>query len=80
MSLFSATPLDRAKKCLDLARKGLIEVQNQCTLAKANLEDSGRVTQSVAVEMICESARQLEKDLAKWAELIQKTRENGNGN
>lgn len=75
--LFNSTPLERVTFCLTRAQKDLINVQNNCTLAKLALQDAGRETQATALEMICESLRQSEKDIVRWREMAQRTRENG---
>ena len=47
---------------------------------RLSLLDAGRETQATAMDMICESLRQSEKDIKRWKEMSQRTRENGNGN
>lgn len=77
--LFNSTPLERVTRCLERAQRDLINAQNNCTLAKMALQDAGRQTQATALEMICESLNQSEKDVVRWREMSQRTRENGNG-
>ena len=79
MNFFNPTALERAQRNLDRARKNLLDAQQACTLAKVSLEDAGRNTQAAAIEMVCCSLEQAERDIIKWMELMAKTRENGNG-
>lgn len=76
MGFFNLGAVERAQRNLDNARRSMIDVQNACTLARVSLEDAGRDTHAVAVEMICASASQLERDIIRWKELIGRTREN----
>lgn len=76
---FNTAALERARFNLNLAKLNLQNVQGFCGLAKAALEDAGRDTQAAAIEMICASLNQSERDVIKWTEMIAKTRENGHG-
>lgn len=79
MSFFNPGPLMRARHNLGVAQRNLVDAQRACALAKVALEDAGRQTEATALEMICASMNQSERDIIKWREMTQKTRENGNG-
>lgn len=79
MIFFNPGAIERAKRCLNNARKDLIDVQNHCTLAAVALEDAGRQSEANAVEMICASLTQSQQDIIRWTELIGHSREAPNG-
>jgi hypothetical protein len=79
MGYFNPTALERVRRYLHSAQRDLIDAQKSCGVAKAELENAGRETQAAAIEMICASLNQSERDIIKWMELTAKTRENGHG-
>lgn len=79
MIFFNPTAIERAQRCLNNARKNLIDTQNDCVLAKVALQDAGRESEAVAIEMICASLTQNQRDIIRWSELIGRSREAPNG-
>lgn len=74
MGFFNLSAVERAKRCLDSASRDAECLKNNCTLARVNLEDTGRQTEAVAIEMICASVTQLQRDITRWREILGRPR------